>query len=82
MTSEHSTARDREYTASEETTSRHPQDWGRAVAVVFERLAEQASADGATMDDALLGAEVVLHISETSDGARIDATWRPRAVGD
>jgi hypothetical protein len=77
MTSEGSAApEDREYAASEETTSRHPQDWGRAVAVVFERLAEQAAADGATVDSALLGADVALHISETADGVKIEATWR------
>ena len=72
MTSEGSSAPpDREYAASQETTSRHPQDWGRAVAVVFERLAEQAVADGA---------DIALHITETPDGARIDATWRPGAA--
>jgi hypothetical protein len=77
MTSEGSAApEDREYAASEETTSRHPQDWGRAVAVVFERLAEQAAADGATVDNALLGADVALHITETTDGVKIEATWR------
>jgi hypothetical protein len=77
MTSEGSAAtEDREYAASEETTSRHPQDWGRAVAVVFERLAEQAAADGATVDKALLGADLALHISETTDGVKIEATWR------
>ena len=80
MTSEGSSAApDREYAASQETTSRHPQDWGRAVAVVFERLAEQAVADGADIDEALLGADIALHITETPDGARIDATWRPGA---
>jgi hypothetical protein len=77
MTSEESTApAEHEYTASAETTSRHPQDWGRAVAVVFERLAEQVATDEADVDAALLGADIALHISETADGARFDATWR------
>jgi hypothetical protein len=81
MTSEGSAAaNDREYVASQETTSRHPQDWGRAVGIVFERLAEQAAADGADTDVALLDADIALHITETAEGARIDATWR-RAVG-
>jgi len=67
---------DQEYRASADTTSRHPQDWGRAVAVVLERLAEQAAADGADQDGALVGADVALHISEVVDGVRIDAVWR------
>jgi hypothetical protein len=66
----------REYTASEETTSRHPQDWGRALGIVFERLAQSAAADGADADTALLDAEVAVRIGETPDGVRIDATWR------
>ncbi|MGN6742798.1 MAG: hypothetical protein ACTHJL_05805 [Amnibacterium sp.] len=65
-----------EYTASEETTIRHQQDWGRALGVVFERFGQQAEADGADPDTALIGAEVVLRIGETPDGVRIDATWR------
>ena len=65
----------REYTASEETTSRHPQDWGRALGIVFERLAQQAAADGADADTALLNADVAVRISETPDGVRIDASW-------
>lgn len=71
----------REYTASEETTSRHPQDWGRALGVVFERLSHQAADDGADADTALLGAEVVLRIDETADGVRIDASWRSGTAG-
>ncbi|HEV7623005.1 MAG TPA: hypothetical protein VGO26_02635 [Amnibacterium sp.] len=83
MTTEESAApTDREYAASQETTSRHPQDWGRAVAVVFERLAEQAAADGADIDAALLDADIALHITETADGARIDATWRTAVGGE
>lgn len=73
---EHSAPAGREYTASEETTSRHPQDWGRALGVVFERLGQHVEADGADPDTALLGAEVVLRIAETPEGVRIDATWR------
>jgi len=68
--------RESPYTASAESSSRNPQDWGRAVALIFESLAEQARAAG---DDPavanMVGAEVHLRITSIPDGVAITGTW-------
>jgi hypothetical protein len=64
------------YTASAESSSRNPQDWGRAVAIIFESLAEQARDAGVgPVETNMLGAEVHLRISSIPDGVTIEGTW-------
>ncbi len=69
-----------EYRADAEASSPHPQDWGRAVQLVLQELAEQAERDGrGTVAEALLGAEVRLRIEPSEEGVRIAGAWRPEA---
>jgi hypothetical protein len=67
---------DSPYTASAESSSRNPQDWGRAVARIFESLAEQArEAGGGPATTNMVGAEVHLRITSIPDGVAITGTW-------
>jgi hypothetical protein len=80
---ESATARGPVYTASENTTSRHPQDWGRAVAVVFERLAEQARVAGNGPETRnLFDADITIHVKKIPDGVTISATWETTFESD
>jgi hypothetical protein len=64
------------YTASAESSSRNPHDWGRAVALIFESLAEQArAAGGGPAVTNMVGAEVHLRITSIPDGVAITGTW-------
>lgn len=66
-----------EYRAEAEASSPSPQDWGRALQVVLQDLAEQAERDGrGPAGEALLGADVTLHLDGIQDGVRITGTWR------
>jgi hypothetical protein len=64
------------HTAAESSSSRHPQDWGRAVSVVLARLAEtMARESGGTSDEVLMHRDIRLNIvAEGEHGARITAT--------
>lgn len=67
-----------EYRAEADASSPSPQDWGRALQVVLQDLAEQAERDGrGSVSDALLGADLSLRIERIQDGVRITGTWAP-----
>lgn len=64
------------YTAESTASSRHPQDWGRAVAVALNSLVAQSqNADTDLNTSELFGADLALHIDELADGARLTLTW-------
>jgi hypothetical protein len=67
---------DENHTAAESSSSRHPQDWGRALSVVLTRLAETMALEGGgTTDEVLVDREIRLNIvAEDEHGARITAT--------
>jgi hypothetical protein len=74
---------DATHTADEWSTSRHPQDWGRALSMVLARLAEQLAEDeGGKIDEVLVDRDVRVRIAPEADGIRITATCaNPRAEG-
>ncbi len=63
-------------TAVESSSSRHPQDWGRAMSVVLTRLAQtMAGEGGGNTDEVLVNRDIRLNIvAEGEQGARITAT--------
>jgi hypothetical protein len=67
---------EKNHTAVESSSSRHPRDWGRAMSVVMTHLAETiAREDGGTTDEVLMNRDIRLNIvAEGEDGARITAT--------
>lgn len=67
---------DENHTAVELSSSRHPQDWGRAMSVVLTRLAETMAREGGrTTDEVLLNRDIRRHIvTEGEQGARITVT--------
>ncbi|THJ68533.1 hypothetical protein E8P82_01050 [Arthrobacter echini] len=73
------TMADKKFTVTEESTSRHPQDWGRAMAVAICRLTDLAREAGDPVhDEALLGEDLHLNVGETADGVNITMSWTPR----
>ena len=57
------TAGARVFSASADSSSRNPQDWGRAAAQLFQHLAEQASnAGGGPIEENMVDADVRLHV--------------------
>ncbi len=73
---------DRKFTATEESTSKHPHDWGRAMAVAICRLAEMAREAGDPVhDEALIGEDLHLFVKDTEDGVNITMSWTPREQG-
>ncbi|TYD00361.1 hypothetical protein FQ377_02600 [Arthrobacter echini] len=70
---------DKKFTVTEESTSRHPQDWGRAMAVAICRLTDLARQAGDPVhDEALVGEELHLNVTGTDDGVSITMSWTPR----
>lgn len=67
---------DENHTAVESSSSRHPQDWGRAMSVVLTRLAEtKVREGGGTTDEVLVNRDIRLNIvAEGEHGARITAS--------
>ncbi|MBF4577582.1 hypothetical protein [Frondihabitans sp. VKM Ac-2883] len=64
------------FTAESTASSRHPQDWGRAVAAALNSLVAQSQhADTDLNTSELFGADLTLHIDELADGARLTLTW-------
>ena len=59
------TSMNKKYSASAEANSRHPQDWGRAMAAAMTDLVEQRREDGGRVDH------------EDLDGVEITLTWQP-----
>ncbi|WP_120522373.1 hypothetical protein [Arthrobacter celericrescens] len=66
------------YSALEKASSKHPHDWGRAVASAMTRLVEAARIDGRTLEhEFLFGEELQLCIEEDAEGATIKLSWAP-----
>ena len=66
------------YTGAERASSRDPRDWGRALAVAFDRLLAEARLDGHYAEhEHLCGVDLTLRIEEDADGARISVRWIP-----
>lgn len=73
------------YSATENSSSKHPGDWGRAMAVALTRLVDQARADGHIIEhENLYGASLHLTITEAEHGVQITLRWNPedpRSIG-
>ncbi len=70
---------DKKFTATEESSSKHPHDWGRAMAVAISRLADMAREAGDEFEhEALLGEDLHLFVEDTEDGVNITISWTPR----
>jgi hypothetical protein len=69
---------DKTYSAAAEASSRHPHDWGRAMAQAMADLASQVGA-GADEDsyEMLFGRTLALHLAESEDGVLITLSWTP-----
>jgi hypothetical protein len=68
----------RKYTASAEASSRHPQDWGRAMAAALTDLIEQRREDGSEVrHEDLYGEDLRLVIGAIRGGVEITLTWIP-----
>ncbi|WP_026818153.1 hypothetical protein [Arthrobacter castelli] len=66
------------YKASESASSKHPGDWGRAMARAMAGLASQAAkVDGGAGHEDLYGEDLHLVIVETDDGVQITLSWDP-----
>lgn len=73
---------DRKFTATEESTSKHPHDWGRAMAVAICRLTDMAREAGDPVHhEALIGEDLHLFVEETEHGVTITMSWTPREQG-
>ncbi|KNC18429.1 hypothetical protein AC792_12435 [Arthrobacter sp. RIT-PI-e] len=70
---------DKKFTATEDSTSKHPQDWGRAMSVAITRLTEMAREAGDTVHhEALIGEDLHVYVEETEEGVNITMSWTPR----
>lgn len=70
---------DRKFTATEESTSKHPHDWGRAMSVAICRLTDMAREAGDPVHhEALIGEDLHLFVEDTEHGVNITMSWTPR----
>lgn len=73
---------DKKFTVTEESTSKHPHDWGRAMAVAISRLTDLAREAGDPVhDEALIGEDLQLFVADTEDGVNITMSWTPGEQG-
>ncbi|WP_104181333.1 hypothetical protein [Arthrobacter sp. B0490] len=73
---------DRKFSATEKSTSKHPQDWGRAMAVAICRLADMAREAGDPVHhEALIGEDLRLFVEDSEHGVDITMSWTPRDQG-
>ena len=73
--------REKRYTATAKANSKHPYDWGRAMALAVSKLLRQAEDDGlATQRRNLYDEDLRLRISELADGIQITLSWSPVAA--
>lgn len=73
--------REKRYTATAKANSKHPYDWGRAMALAVSKLLHQAEDDGlATQRRNLYDEDLRLRISELADGIQITLSWSPVAA--
>jgi hypothetical protein len=70
--------REKRYSATAKANSKHPYDWGRAMALAVSKLLRQAEDDGlATHRRNLYDEDLRLRISELADGIQITLSWSP-----
>lgn len=73
---------EKKFTVTEESTSKHPHDWGRAMAVAISRLTDLARDAGDPVhDEALIGEDLHLFVADTEDGVSITMSWTPSGRG-
>ncbi len=73
---------DKKFTVTEESTSKHPHDWGRAMAVAISRLTDLAREAGDPVhDEALIGEDLQLFVADTEEGVNITMSWTPGEQG-
>jgi hypothetical protein len=65
------------YKATEPASSKHPGDWGRAMAKAMAELVNQAAEIDGVGHEELYGENLHLVIKETEDGVEITMTWDP-----
>lgn len=71
---------EKKFSVTEESDSKHPHDWGRAMAVAISRLVDLAHEAGDVVEhENLYGEDLHLFVSETDEGANITMSWTPRA---
>lgn len=71
---------EKKFSVTEESDSKHPSDWGRAMAVAISRLVDLAHEAGDVVEDEnLYGEDLHLYVAETEHGANITMSWTPRA---
>lgn len=71
------------YSATENSSSKQPADWGRAMAVAVTRVVAQSRADGHDLEhDNLYGADLHLRITEADHGVQITLRWNPDESAD
>lgn len=71
---------EKKFSVTEESDSKHPHDWGRAMAVAISRLVDLAHEAGDVVEhENLYGEDLHLYVTETDDGANITMSWTPRA---
>jgi hypothetical protein len=71
------------YSGSESSSSKHPQDWGRAMSAAMTSLVAQARSEGHPVEqENLYGQDLHLLITETGDGVTITLSWSPEAPTD
>lgn len=68
------------YTATESASSKHPGDWGRAMARAMAELADQAAHINGGGHEDLYGEDLHLVIRETDAGVEVVLSWEPEAV--
>lgn len=70
---------DKKFSVTEESSSKHPHDWGRAMAVAISRLVELAHEAGDVVEhENLYGEHLQLFVRETDDGVDITMSWTPK----
>ncbi|MHA7281920.1 hypothetical protein [Arthrobacter sp. TMS2-4] len=73
-------APDRKFSVTEPSTSKHPQDWGRAMARAISRPADMADAAGDAVEhEALLEEDLHLYVQDSEPGVTITVSWTPKA---
>jgi hypothetical protein len=69
-------------TARSTSSSRHPHDWGRSVAIALDSLVAQSQGAETNLETSeLFGANLTLHIEPLANGATITLMWdRPESA--
>ena len=63
-------------TARSSSSSRHPHDWGRSVAIALESLVAQSQGAETDLETSeLFGANLTLRIEPLANGATITLVW-------